>query len=116
MRCGDAGGAHLSPQYDADGVPLLTTVDPPPPPPPTTTQTTPPPATQTTPVTPPPIVPKQVPITQFVSLPSAHVCASRRHFRIHLRNHGLHPLTATVFVNGKRGTGRPCRAACSDAA
>jgi hypothetical protein len=27
---------------------------------------------------------------------------SRRHFRIHLRNHGLHPLKATVFLNGKR--------------
>ena len=55
-------------------------------------------------MTPPPtvIVPKQVPITQIVSLPSPHVCASRRHFRIHLRNHGLHPLKATVFVNGKR--------------
>jgi hypothetical protein len=101
----DNNGAHLSAQYDADGVTLLTAVDPPPPPPPTTTETTPPP-TQTTPVTPPPaqqpIVPKQVPITQIVSLPSPHVCASRRHFRIHLRNHGLHPLTATVFVNGKR--------------
>jgi len=102
----DSNGAHLSAQYDDDGVTLLTAVDPPPPPPPTTTETTPPPPTQTTPVTPPPVqqpvVPKQVPITQIVSLPSPHVCASRRHFRIHLRNHGLHPLTATVFVNGKR--------------
>jgi len=63
-------------------------------PPPTTPTTTPPP-TQ-------PPVPKQVPITQIVTLPSAHVCASRRLFRIHLRNHGRHPLTASVFVNGKR--------------
>lgn len=100
----DSDGAHLSAQYDTDGVTLLTAVDPPPPP----TDTTPtPPPTQTTPVPPPPpvqqpIVPKQVPITQIVSLPSPHVCASRRHFRIHLRNHGLHPLTATVFLNGRR--------------
>jgi hypothetical protein len=52
-------------------------------------------------VTPPP-APQAVPISQIVALPSAHVCASRRHFRIHLRNHGLHPVSATVFVNGKR--------------
>jgi fibronectin-binding autotransporter adhesin len=64
-------------------------------PPVTTPAATTPPATQ-------PPAPKQVPITQIVSLPSAHVCASRRHFRIHLRNHGLHPVTATVFVNGRR--------------
>jgi hypothetical protein len=67
------------------------------------TQAPPPPATTPPPTTPPSQpVPKQVPITQIVTLPSAHVCASRRHFRIHLRNHGLHPLSATVFVNGKR--------------
>ena len=48
----DANGAHLSAQYDPDGVTLLTAVDPPPPT--TTTETTPPPPTQTTPVTPPP--------------------------------------------------------------
>jgi hypothetical protein len=54
-------------------------------------------------VTPPPTpgaAPKQVPITQIATLPSARACVSRRHFRIHLRNHGLHPLKATVFVNG----------------
>ena len=67
------------------------------------TQSPPPPATTPPPTTPPSQpVPKQVPITQIVTLPSAHVCASRRHFRIHLRNHGLHPLEATVFVNGRR--------------
>jgi hypothetical protein len=60
------------------------------------------PTTPTTPSPAQPPVPKQVPITQIVTLPSAHVCASRRHFRIHLRNHGLHPVSATVFVNGKR--------------
>ncbi len=65
------------------------------PPPTTPTTTTPSP-------TPTPPVPKQVAITQIVTLPSPHVCASRRHFRIHLRNHGLHPTQATVFVNGKR--------------
>jgi hypothetical protein len=42
-----------------------------------------------------------VPISQIASLPSPKRCASRRHFRIHLRNHGLHPVKATVFVNGK---------------
>jgi len=58
-------------------------------------------------VTPPPTTtpsttPKQVPITQIAALPSAKACVSRRRFRIHLRNHGLHPLQATVFLNGKR--------------
>jgi concanavalin A-like lectin/glucanase superfamily protein/Big-like domain-containing protein len=43
--------------------------------------------TATPPTANPPVVPppKQVPITQIASLPSAHVCVSRRHFRIHLK-------------------------------
>ncbi|HET8537128.1 MAG TPA: LamG-like jellyroll fold domain-containing protein [Solirubrobacteraceae bacterium] len=60
--------------------------------------TTPPPTT----TTPPAAKPQTVPITQIASLPSPKRCVSRRHFRIHLRNHGLHPLNATVFLNGKR--------------
>jgi hypothetical protein len=58
---------------------------------------TPPAQTPTTPVA----KPQTVPITQIAKLPSAKTCVSRRHFRIHLRNHGLHPLKATVFVNGR---------------
>jgi hypothetical protein len=85
----NAGGDSAT----ADSNALAATAVSPPPPP----QTTP-----TPPPTPKPPAPKQVPITQIVTLPSAHVCASRRHFRIHLRNHGLHPTRATVFVNGKR--------------
>ena len=44
--------------------------------------TTPPPPTTAPSTTPPP---KQVPITQIASLPSPHVCVSRRHFPIHLK-------------------------------
>jgi hypothetical protein len=40
--------------------------------------TTPPPTTT-------PLPPKQVPITQIATLPSPHVCVSRRHFPIHLK-------------------------------
>jgi hypothetical protein len=47
------------------------------------TTTTPPPAI-TPPVTKPP-APTPVPITQIATLPSPHVCVSRRHFRIHLK-------------------------------
>jgi hypothetical protein len=63
---------------------------------PTPAPSTPPPTTT------PSSAPKTVPITQIASLPSPKRCVSRRHFRIHLRNHGLHPLKATVFLNGKR--------------
>jgi hypothetical protein len=41
------------------------------------------PAASTTPPPPPP--PKVVPITQIATLPSTHVCVSRRHFPIHLK-------------------------------
>jgi hypothetical protein len=45
--------------------------------------TTPPPATKPPATT--PTAPKSVPITQIATLPSAHVCVSRRHFPIHLK-------------------------------
>jgi hypothetical protein len=45
--------------------------------------TTPPPATKPPATT--PTAPKAVPITQIATLPSAHVCVSRRHFPIHLK-------------------------------
>ena len=32
-----------------------------------------------------PPAPTPVPITQIATLPSAHVCVSRRHFRIHIK-------------------------------
>ena len=60
-----------------------------------------PPATRP-PAATPSSAPQTVPITQIAALPSANRCVSRRRFRIHLRNHGLHPLKATVFLNGKR--------------
>jgi hypothetical protein len=45
--------------------------------------TTPPPTTTPPVITPP--APKPVPISQIATLPSPHVCVSRRHFPIHLK-------------------------------
>jgi hypothetical protein len=94
IRCRVVGHNAGGDSAPADSNALAATVAQPPP---ATTPTT---ATTTTPTPTPIPAPKQVPITQIVTLPSAHACASRRHFRIHLRNHGLHPLDARVFVNG----------------
>ena len=72
-RAEDASCGREAAPADPDAV---TTVAP-------ATTTTPPPAI-TPPVTKPP-APTPVPITQIATLPSPHVCVSRRHFRIHLK-------------------------------
>jgi hypothetical protein len=63
--------------------------------------TQPPPTTTPPTTTPPP--PKQVPIAQIATLPSPHVCVSRRHFPIHLK--GVKGLVKAVI----KLTGVPAR-------
>jgi hypothetical protein len=63
--------------------------------------TSPPPATKPPATT--PTAPKTVPITQIATLPSAHVCVSRRHFPIHLK--GIKGIVKAVI----KLTGVPAR-------